>query len=91
VRAHDADRLAGLDEHRFVLAQLGQRAHHRVERAPAPGGAAGAAVDDEVIGTFGHVGVEVVHQHPQRRLGLPGPGGERCAARCADGSGAFHG
>ena len=85
-----ADRLAGLDEHGLVLAQLGQRAHDRVERLPGPGGPAGAAVDDQVVGSLGHLRVEVVHQHPQRGLGLPGPGGERGAARGADCSGTLH-
>ena len=41
---------------------------HAVWRA---GRAAGAAVDDEVLGTLGDLGVQVVHEHPQRGLGLP--------------------
>ena len=85
-----ADRLAGLDEHGLVLAQLGQRAHDRVERLPGPRGPAGAAVHDQVVGALGHLRVEVVHQHAQRGLGLPGPGGERGAARGADCSGTLH-
>ena len=31
----------------------------------------GAAVDDQLLGMLGDLGVEVVEQHPQRRLGLP--------------------
>ena len=91
VGAHHADRLAGLHEHRLVLAQVGQRADDRVVAGPVAGGAAGAAVDDEVVRTFGYLGIEVVHEHPHRGLGLPGACGERGAARSADGAGAFHG
>ena len=71
-------------------AERGQGAHHGVERAPVAGGAAGAAVDDEVVGPLGDLGVEVVLQHAQRGLGLPGPGGQGGAARCADGACALH-
>ena len=67
-----------------------QGADHRVERPPVAGGAAGAAVDDEVVGTLGDLGVEVVHEHPQRGLGRPTAGGQGRAARGADRSGAIH-
>ena len=90
VGPHDADRLAGLHEQRLVVPQLGQRADDRVVAGPVAGGPAGAAVDDEVVRALGHLRVEVVHQHPQRGLGLPGAGGELAAARGADGTGAFH-
>ena len=43
----------------------------RVVRLPVAGGLAGAAVHHEVLGALGDLGVEVVHQHPQRGLGLP--------------------
>jgi hypothetical protein len=90
VGAHDPDRFARLHEHRLVLAQRREGADHGVVRRPRPGRAPGAAVDDEVVGALGDLGVEVVHEHPQRRLGLPGPGGELGAARCADRTGAVH-
>ena len=32
---------------------------------------AGAAVDDQIVGPLGHLGIEVVHQHAQRRLRGP--------------------
>gem|GEM_PF-2226501 len=63
-----AHRLARLDEHRLVVAQRPERRHHPVERGPVPGGLPGAAVDHQVFGTLGHLGVEVVHQHPQGGL-----------------------
>ena len=40
----------------------------RSKRGPVARGLAGAAVDHQVLGTLGHLGVEVVHQHPERRL-----------------------
>ena len=95
VGAHHADRLARLHQHRLVVAQRGQRAHQRVVRLPAARRLAGAAVDHEVLGALGVLRVEVVHQHPQRRLGLPRPGGQLGAAggadRAAAGSCAGHG
>ena len=86
VGLHHADRLAGLDEHRLVVRQRPQRAHQRVVRLPVARRLAGAAVDDEVLGALGVVGVEVVHQHPQRRLGLPRAAGQLGAGGGVDGS-----
>ena len=64
----------------------------RVEAAPVAGGLAGAAVDDQVVGALGDLGVEVVLQHPQRRLRLPAAARSAVgAARGADGAGAVHG
>ncbi len=71
VRLHDADRPAGLDQHGLVLLEALQRAHHGVEGAPVARGLAGAAVDDQLRGVLGHLGVEVVHEHPQGGLLLP--------------------
>ncbi len=50
------------------LAQLGD---DRVERLPGPCRPAGPAVDDQVVGILGHLGVEVVHEHPESRFLLP--------------------
>ena len=90
VRLHDPHGTARLHQHRLVRLERGQRADHRVERLPVPGRATGAAVDDEVVGPLGDLGVEVVHQHAQRCLSTPVLGGQFRAARCADGAGAFH-
>ena len=49
-----------------------------------PGGATRPAVDDELLRVLGDLGVEVVEEHPQRRLGLPGACIERGAARRPD-------
>ena len=86
VGAEDADGLARLHEQRLVGLEVLERAHDRVERLPVAGGLAGAAVDDEVLGALGDLGVEVVHEHAQGRLGLPALRGELGAARGADGA-----
>lgn len=83
VGLHDADRAAGLDEHRLVLLQAAQGADHRVEGVPVAGGLAGAAVDDELVGVLGHLGVEVVLQHAQRGFLLPAQGAQFRTARRA--------
>ena len=84
VRAEDADGLARLDEQRLVVVQLAQARDDRVERVPRAGGPTGAAVDDERVGMLGDIRVEVVHQHPQRRLLRPAAAAELRAARGAD-------
>ena len=84
VGAEDADRLARLHQQRLVVAERAQLADDRVEGVPGARRAPGAAVDDEVVGALGDLGVEVVHQHPQRRLLLPAAAGELGAARSAD-------
>ncbi len=86
VRAEHADGLARLHEQGLVGLEVLERAHDRVERLPVAGGLARAAVDDEVLGALGDLGVEVVHEHAQRRLGLPALRGELGAARGADGA-----
>ncbi len=79
---HHADGAAGLDEHRLVLLEGAQGADHRVEGAPVAGGLAGAAVDDELVGVFGDLGVEVVLEHPQGGFLLPSQGAQfRTAGR----------
>src|SRR5581483_1650344 len=45
---------------------------------------AGAAVDDERLRVLGDLGVEVVEEHPERRLGRPGPRVELRAPRRVD-------
>ncbi len=86
VRAEHADGLARLHEQGLVGLEVAQRAHDGVERRPVAGGLARAAVDDELLGALGHLGVEVVHEHAQRRLGLPALGGELRAAGGAHGA-----
>ena len=44
----------------------------------------GAAVDDEIVGPLGDVGIEIVHQHPQRGFLRPSLARQRRAARRAE-------
>ena len=84
VGAEDADGLAGLDEEGLVGLERLQGGDDAVEVVPGAGGAADAAVDDELVRVLGDVRVEVVHQHPHRRLGQPGLGGDLGACRRVD-------
>ena len=91
MRAEDADRLAGLHEQGLVGIQRLQRAHDGVERLPAAGGPPCAAVHHEVLRSLGDLGVEVVHDHAQRRFGLPRLCPQRRAVRRVDGQAVVHG
>ena len=84
VRPHDADRLARLDEERLVGLQPAELANDRIEGGPAAGRATGPAVDHEVVGVLGDLGVEVVHEHPQGRFLLPAAAGQLA---CREGRG----
>lgn len=87
VGLHDADGTAGLDEHGLVLLEGLEGADHGVEGAPVAGGLARAAVDDELVGVFGDLGVEVVLQHPQGGFLLPAQGAEFRTAWRSNGAG----
>ncbi len=80
VGAQHANRFAGLHQQRLVLLQGGQLPADGVEAGPVAGRLAGAAVDDEVVRVLGDLGIEVVAEHPQRRLGGPALRGQRGAA-----------
>ena len=85
VRAENADRLAGLHEQRFVVFERAQRRDDRVKAFPVARRLAAPAVDDQVFRLLGDLGVEVVHQHAQRRFLLPAFAGDGRAARRAHG------
>jgi hypothetical protein len=87
VGAEHADRLAGLDQQGLVVLQPAQGLDDLVVALPVAGRAADAAIDHQLLGPLGDVGVQVVHQHPQRRLGQPGLGGELRAGGGADDAG----
>ena len=84
VRAKDADRLSRLDEQRLVVLEPAQRLDDSIETLPVARGTADPAVDDQLLGPLGDFGVEVVHQHPQCRLGLPALRSSRRSAWRAD-------
>ena len=84
MRLEDADRLAGLHQQRLVVRQRLERADDRVVGVPRSRRLAGAAVDDQIVGTFGDVGIEIVHQHPQRGFLWPSQARQRRAAGRAE-------
>ena len=85
VGAEHADRLARLHEQRLVVARARCSVRDdRVVGLPASAPPSRPAVDDEVLGPLGDVGVEVVHQHPQRGFLRPRAAGQRRAAWRAD-------
>ena len=73
VRAEDAHRLPGLDQECFVGREHAQRGDDGVERPPGPRGLPLPSVDDQVVRLLGDVGIQIVHQHPQRRFLGPSP------------------
>ena len=58
-----------------------------VEALPVARRAADAAIDHELLGPLGDRGIEIVHEHAQRRFGEPALGGELGAVRRADDAG----
>src|SRR5437763_1948284 len=93
MRFEDCDRLAALHQQRFVVLQTFERADDRIECLPRTRRAAVSAVDDQIVRTFGHVGIEIVHQHTERGFLRPGLARELRPARSAYRSGgrsSFH-
>ena len=77
--------LAGLDQEGLVLAQIPELGGDGVEGLPRAGRTARATVDDQVLGPLGDLRIEVVHQHPERRLLRPSATRELGSTRGSDG------
>ena len=90
VSLEDPHRTPRLNQHRLVGLERREGSHQRVEAGPVARRSSGAAVDDQVIGTFGDFGVEIILQHAQCRLLGPAQRAEGRAASCADGSCTLH-
>ncbi len=56
--------LAGLNDERLVVAERLEGFDDRPIAIPVAGGPSRSPVDDEVPRLLGHIGIEVVHQHP---------------------------
>lgn len=95
MRAKNSDGLAGLDEESFVIFERAKGRDDGVETFPIARGLSGAAVDDEIIGMLGDVGIEIIHEHAQGGFLLPTFAGKLRAAWRADcgmrGVGGWHG
>src|SRR5260370_6721223 len=81
MRAEDSNGFSGLNQQGLIILELAERAHNGVERWPIAGGASGSTVDDQLIGLFGDLGIEVVHQHPERTFLVPAFAGNLAAPR----------
>ena len=79
-----ADRLARLDQQRLVVAERAQASRRCGRSRPSRARRGRCRRRPPAPRALGHLGVEVVHQHPQRRLGVPAACGQRAAARRAD-------
>ena len=77
-------RFAGLHQQGFVAFKMGQRVHNGVVAFPVARCATDAAVHHQLMRIFSNVGIEIVHQHAQRRFGEPAFGCQRGAAWGAD-------
>ena len=71
VRPEHRHGLARLDQQRLVVGEGAELADDRVERLPGSRRPPGPAVHDQRIGVLGDLRIQVVHQHPERRLLLP--------------------
>ena len=67
----NANRLAGLHQQGLVALQLGKLRNDGIEAFPVPGRLADAAIYHEVLRPLGDFRIEIIHEHAQRRLGLP--------------------
>ena len=84
VGAEDPDRLSRLDQQGLVVLHLLEGRDDLIEALPVAGRSADAAVDHQVLRALGHHRVEIVHQHAQRRFGLPAFRGKGGASRGRD-------
>ena len=81
VGAKHANRLAALDQQGLVFLKLAQAVQDAVKAGPVAGCLANAAIHHQFIGVFGHLGVQVVLQHPVGGLNGPIGAGEGGATR----------
>src|SRR5437762_2214760 len=66
-----ADRLSRLNEKSFVVFELAQRSNKCIESFPASDGATRSTVNNQLIGIFCDVRIEIVHQHPHGGFLMP--------------------
>ncbi|OPZ61604.1 MAG: hypothetical protein BWY86_00719 [Candidatus Aminicenantes bacterium ADurb.Bin508] len=85
----DSHRFAGLDKEGFIVLQLPQRFDDLMVRLPVSGGLSCSSVDNQLLRLFRDLGIKVVHEHPQGRLGEPATATEFLPSRGFDGDG-FH-
>jgi hypothetical protein len=84
VGADHGHRLARLHQQRLVVFELLQLSTMAVEVFPGARGPADAAIDHQLVRVFGHVRMQIVHQHAHRRFGEPALRGDLGAGRRID-------
>ena len=84
MRPEDAHRLPRLHQQRLVRLQLPQASHNPIEALPIPRRPPDPAIDDQLLRPLRHLGVKIVHQHPQRCFGEPALRTDLRPARCPD-------
>src|SRR5690606_22454001 len=83
-RFEHANRLATLHEQRFIVLETAQRFDDSVVALPITRSAADAAVNHQLFRMLGDIRIEIVHQHPQRRLSEPALAAQRRTMRRAN-------
>jgi hypothetical protein len=73
-----------LDQKCFIVLERFQRRDDGVERSPVARSLPRTSVDDEIVGPFGDVGIEIVHEHAERGFLRPAFAADRRTARRPD-------
>src|ERR1051325_6618053 len=85
-----SDRFARLHKQRLVVLEMAQRINNRVERLPPARGPPRSTINYEAIRSFGHIGIEIVHDHSHGRFLMPALASALCPPRCVNGSSLGH-
>ncbi|OPZ82200.1 MAG: hypothetical protein BWY77_00285 [bacterium ADurb.Bin431] len=81
----DGDRFARLHQEGLVIFKLPQRLYHGMKTLPVACGLAGSSVDDQLLGFFSDLRIEIVHQHAQGGFLNPALAAQLGAPRGANG------
>ena len=72
----DANRFARLHQQRLIFFQLFEAGNNLIEIFPSACRTADPAIHNQLMGVFGHVWMQIVHQHSHWGLGQPAFGGQ---------------
>ena len=79
--AQNAHWLTRLDQQRLIVLQALERAHNGVEGGPVARSLPCAAVNHQLVRSFGYFRIEIVHQHAQGSFLLPALGAQPGSSR----------
>src|ERR1700730_9345284 len=71
VGAEDGYGFSRLYEQRFVRDEVLEGANDGMKTCPFPPSFTGPAIDDQIVGFFSDLGIEIIHEHAQRGFLLP--------------------